>query len=250
MNSIQIIRVVAVTFFAFIAVNITAQNKNNYEIGINAGTFIYQGDLTNSFLGTYKGAKPAIGVFVSKDVDPYFSWRINLMYGKIGVDESQFTNPSWKQLRNFKFTTSVAELSSVIVWNFFGDNGANKYSRFSPYVFGGVGISLLNVKRDWHNINRSAFGDKSTVIIGLGVDTLHRTPTLLPIIPVGIGFKYAINNQLSVRAEGTYRIAFSDYIDGFSQSVNASKNDTYYGLSIGVSYKLFTNIYKCPTIKR
>ncbi|MFC4232848.1 DUF6089 family protein [Parasediminibacterium paludis] len=250
MNSFQIIRVMATTIFAFIVVNISAQNKNNYEIGINGGTLIYLGDLTNSAFGTYKGAKPAIGVFVNKDIDPYFSWRVNLMYGKIGVDESQFTTPFWKQLRNFKFSTSITELSSVIVWNFLGDNGAKEYSRFSPYVFGGLGISLLHVTRDWHNINRGAFDNKSTAIIGLGVDTLHRTPTLLPVIPVGIGFKYALNNQLSVRAEATYRIGFSDYIDGFSQSTNPSTNDKYYGLSLGVSYRLLANNYRCPTIRR
>ncbi len=250
MNSIQTIRVAAATIFAFIVVTISAQNKNNYEIGINAGTLIYQGDLTNSVFGTYKGIKPAIGVFVSKNLDPYFSWRINLLYGKIGVDESQFTNPSWKQLRNFKFTTSVTELSTVLVWNFFGDNDERDYRRFTPYVFGGVGISLLNVKRDWSNINRSAFDNKSTAIVGLGTDTVHHTPKLLPIMPVGIGLKYAINNKLSLRAEGTYRVAFSDYIDGFSQSTNASTNDKYYGLSIGVSYKLFGNNYKCPVVRR
>lgn len=252
MNSFQTIRLatLAIFVFTFTASKISAQTKSNYEIGINAGTLIYQGDLSSNALGSTKNLKPAIGVFVSKDLDAYFSLRANLLYGKIGDDESQYTSPSWKQLRNFKFSTSVTELSTILTWNFLGDNGAKDYRMFSPYVFGGLGISLPNVKRDWNGINRNAFDDKSTAIIGLGIDTLHSTPKLLPVIPLGAGIRVAVNDKLSIRAEATYRVTFSDYLDGFSYSAEPSKKDKYYGLSLGVSYKLFGNNYKCPTVIR
>jgi opacity protein-like surface antigen len=229
--------------------SVSAQTKGNYEIGINVGTLIYQGDLNNTAIGATKNLKPAIGVYVNKELDTYFSLRASLLYGKIGDDESQYINPSWKQQRNFKFSTSVTELSTVLVWNFLGDNGVRDYRTFSPYVFGGVGISLLNVKRDWSSINRTAFDDKSSAIIGLGIDTLRATPKILPVIPVGIGLRYAVNNKISIRAEATYRLNFSDYIDGFSQAGNPTANDKYYGLSIGMGVKLFSNNYKCPTVR-
>jgi Domain of unknown function (DUF6089) len=254
MNSNLKIRVVTTTLFtiAFTSTftSVSAQNKGNYEVGINAGTLIYQGDLSNSAFGSTKNLKPAIGVYVNKELDAYFSLRANLLYGKIGEDESQYSSPSWKQQRNFKFSTSITELSTVLVWNFLGDNGAKDYHLLSPYIFGGVGISLLNVKRDWSGINRAVFDNKSSAIIGLGIDTLHATPKLLPVIPVGIGIRYAVSNKISIRAEATYRITFSDYIDGFSQSTNATTNDKYYSLSLGVGFKLFGNNYKCPTVRR
>ncbi len=253
MNSNLKIRVVTSTLLsiAFTATftAVSAQNKSNYEVGINAGTLIYQGDLSNSALGSVKNLKPAIGVYVTKELDTYFSLRANLLYGKISEDESQYSSPSWKQLRNFKFSTSVTELSTVLVWNFLGDNGVKDYHMFSPYIFGGLGLSLLHVKRDWSGINSTVFDNKSSAIIGLGIDTLHATPTILPVIPVGIGLRYALSNKISIRAEATYRLTFSDYIDGFSQSTNPTTKDKYYGLSIGLGIKLFSNNYKCPTIK-
>ncbi len=254
MNSNLKIRLVTTTLFAVAITTFftsaSAQNKGSYEIGINAGTLIYQGDLSNSALGSVKNLKPAIGVYLNKELDAYFSLRANLLYGKIGDDESQYSSPSFKQQRNFKFSTSVTELSTLLVWNFLGDNSTTDYHLLSPYIFGGVGISLLNVKRDWSRINRTVFDDKSTAIIGLGIDTLHTTPTLLPIIPVGVGLRWAVNDKINIRGEATYRFTFSDYIDGFSQSVNPSTNDKYYGLSLGVGFKLFNNNYKCPTIRR
>lgn len=253
MNSNLKIRVVTTTLLAIAFTthfsSVSAQNKGSYEIGINVGTLIYQGDLNNTALGSIKNLKPAIGVYVNKELDAYFSLRANLLYGKISDDESQYSSPSWKQQRNFKFSTSVTELSTVLVWNFLGDNGVRDYSKFSPYVFGGVGISLLNVKRDWSGINRTAFDDKSSAIIGLGIDTLQATPQILPVIPVGVGLRYAVNNKISIRAEATCRIAFSDYIDGFGQAGNPTANDKYYGFSLGVGVKLFSNNYKCPTVR-
>ena len=232
------------------ATKILAQTKSSYEIGINVGTLIYQGDLSQSAFGSTKDLKPAIGIYVSKDLDAYFTLRANLTIGKIGVDESQFTYPAYKKLRNFMFTTPVTELSTVLVWNILGESYDRDYRKLSPYIFAGAGITFLNVNRDWSRIDTTFFDSKSSAIIGLGKDTLLATPRILPIIPLGIGLKYAITDKIGIRAEATYRLAFSDYIDGFSYAANPNTTDKYYGVSIGVNFNLARNNYKCPIVRQ
>jgi hypothetical protein len=66
-------------------------------------------------------------------------------------------------------------------------------------------------------------------------------------VPVGIGIRYSLSQALSITAEAAYRLTFTDYLDGFSKVADPSKNDHYYGLSIGLVYTfLKSKALKCP----
>ena len=249
MNSTSNIGMAIITLITILNSTLSAQQKPNYEVGINIGTLVYQGDLTASAFGSYQQLKPAVGLTVSKHLSSHFALCANLLFGKIGADESQMKSPAFKQYRNFKFSTSVTELSTVLVWNALGESIDKYYRKISPYVFAGAGLTFLDVKRDWGRINTSFFDTKSTAIIGLGIDTLHNTPKILPIIPIGAGVNYAITNCIGIKAEATYRFTFSDYVDGFKYAANPTSLDSYYGLSLGISLKLGNNSFRCPTLK-
>lgn len=226
--------------------NVYAQyDASRYEVGLNAGTLIYQGDLSAARMGYTKNLKPAIGVSLTRTIDPYFSLRANLTFGKIGADESKIGTPAYKQLRNFKFSTPVTELTAMLVWNVAGDNAGRK---LNYYFLGGAGFSFLNVKKDWRGINTSFFDNKSQAIIGLGTDTLRIAPRLIPVFPVGAGLRYQLTNSFSLHAEAVYRFTITDYLDGFKYSVNPNKKDSYYGISLGVSFKLGNNQFRCPAV--
>src|ERR1035437_10067513 len=134
-------------------------NAAKYEIGINAGTLIYQGDLSTSYLGSYHfhSLKPAVGLFASRAINNDFAIRANLALGKISDDESSYSSPAYKRLRNFKFNTSITEFSALLVWNVLGNRTDESVRKIVPYLFGGVGMALVNVHRDWSNFNRAAF---------------------------------------------------------------------------------------------
>jgi hypothetical protein len=223
-------------------------SKSKYELGLNLGTLVYQGDLTRSWKGDYKSLKPAIGVFVSRTLDPYFALRASLHLGKIATDESDYSTPAWKRLRAFKFSTPITELSSTLVFNFLGDNITDNFHRLSPYIFAGAGATFLNVKRDWSNLNRTAYDSKSDVQAGLVIDSAHSLPRVIPVIPIGGGLRFIISPQFALNAEGAYRFTTTDYFDGFSHAGNPRKRDSYYGLSLGISYRL--GGYKCPKVLR
>ena len=82
-------------------------NYSGYEAGIYAGTLVYQGDLTPKWYGSTHALKPAIGLYLSKAIDPYFSLRVNFTHGKISADESVYPTPVWRQQRNLKFSSAI-----------------------------------------------------------------------------------------------------------------------------------------------
>src|SRR5450631_3693152 len=249
MNSI-IRAKMALVFFIMLATQKTLAQftPSKWEIGINVGTLIYQGDLSENSFGYTNSLKPSVELWVSKSLDPYFSIRANLLLGSLGADESTYAGPVWRTHRNLKFNTSVTEVSAVLVWDINGKTYREGMRRFSPYLFAGAGFAILDVDRNWSRFDTTYFDSQSTAGQGLGMDTLHKTPTFLPVIPIGIGLRYMVSNQIFINAEATYRITSSDYIDGFSYAANPAKNDHYYGLTLGVSYRFGWTGMGCPRI--
>jgi hypothetical protein len=207
-------------------------NLSKYEVGLSGGVFVYQGDLTPEKLGAYKTVKPQLALHLYRKISSTFSMRLNINRGKLYANEALYTKPDWRQQRNFNFTTAVTELSVQGVWNFL----ENKSPRFSPYAFAGAGFAFLNIKRDWSNFNAAYFGDGAAVTIGLVIDAAKKLPRIIPVVPVGGGVRYYLNNRFSFLGETSYRLNFTDYLDGFSKAANPKKNDHYFSHSIGVMY--------------
>jgi len=236
--------------FVCTAAGAQAQQDNpKYEFGINIGFLVYQGDLTPKRLGSFETQKLAIGIHASRLFSPSFSVRGNLLDGTLKGDDAKYDKPEYRKQRNFNFTSPVIELSGQLVWNVLGRNYIER--GFSPYVFAGAGFSFLRIKPDWSNINTTYFDPESSEVwAGLAADSAHTLPRVLPVVPVGAGVKYFFNRQFAVTAEAAYRLAYTDYLDGFSQSVNPKLNDHYLNYSVGVIYRPGgRNRMGCPVMK-
>ena len=244
-------RAIAITF-AISACFSTARAQLDvpkHEIGASAGLFIYQGDLTPEAAGAFKSPGINFNLFYNHLLSRSFSLRTNLALGKLMADDANYKTPDWRRQRGFLFTARTAELSELLVWNILGNNYSNKQV-LSPYIFGGVGLTSLRITRDWHRYNPDYFATDSAFFKGLAADTTHALPGTIPVIPVGVGLRYAISPNLSIMAEASYRITFTDYLDGFSESGNPNKNDYYSSYSIGLIYTLGrNNPLKCPVMR-
>ena len=219
---------------------------SKYEVGLSGGVFVYQGDLTPQRLGSYKTLKPQFALHVYRILSPAFSVRLNINRGKLYGNDAKYNNPEWRQQRNFNFTTPVTELSLQGVWNIL----QARSPRFSPYLFAGAGISFLKIKRDWSNMDPAVFGESSDVQAGLAVDVAKTLPRIIPVVPVGAGVRYALSDRFSLTGETSYRLSFTDYMDGFSKSANPDKNDHYLSHSIGIIYSFGKKDKKlgCPSV--
>lgn len=220
---------------------------SKYEVGLSGGVLVYQGDLTPERLGAYKTMKPQLALHIYRKLNTSFSLRLNINRGKLYGDDAKYANPDWRQQRNFNFTTPVTELSVQGIWSFL----ENRSPRFSPYVFAGAGVSFVNIKRDYSNFNAAYFGENSDVSARLAEDIATSTPRVIPVVPVGAGVRYYLNDRFSLIGETSYRFSFTDYLDGFSKSANPAKKDHYLGHSVGVVYS-FGKKNKglgCPVVK-
>ena len=225
-------------------------NLSNWQIGLNAGAFVYQGDLTPSRFGSYKTLKPGIGLYISRVLSPSLILRTNLALGKLKGDDAKYNDPAWRQQRNFNFTSPVTEISELLVWNILRNNGNEMGKRFSPYLFGGAGISFIKVNRDYSKLNSGYFGDGSYLQSGLMEDLARNPPRSILVLPLGVGVEYYLSPKLALTAETNFRYTTTDYLDGFSRSANPDKKDYYHSHTLGLVYKFGSgNQYGCPVMK-
>lgn len=231
---------------------LTAQSlSSKYEVGLNGGVLIYQGDLTPTATGSFKTLKPVFSIYGTRILNNSFSVRLNLLHGKLKGDDGKYENPSWRQQRNFNFTSPVTEISGLFIWNVMGlrPNDAGIVN-FTPYLFAGAGFSFLKIKRDWSNFNYTHFSAEPGIINGLAEDISRSMPKAIPVIPFGIGVRYGISQKLSFTLESAYRITFTDYLDGFSKAANPELRDHYHSHTIGLIYTFGRNSnMDCPVIK-
>lgn len=220
---------------------------SNFEIGMNASAFIYQGDLTPARFGSYRTLKPGFSIYINRLLTPMWSLRTNFAIGKLKGDDAKYPSPEYRQQRNFYFTSPVFEISELIVADVLKHNLTRSYHGLSPYVFAGIGFSFLNIKRDWSRFNSEYFATEPGTLEGLAADKQHSLPDVIPVLPAGIGLRYALSKTISLNAETSYRFTFSDYVDGFSKSANDSRKDNYHTHSIGLIYQFQkSNDLKCP----
>ena len=220
-----------------------AQFKSSpYEIGINLGTGLYVGDLTPTLLSPYKSPGLFLGFSGSKKLTNAFSLQADLSFGKVKADDANYSNPAFRQQRNFNFKTSITELTASIVWNPVGRGRI-----FTPYLFAGAGISFLKVRRDYSNLNAEYFSNDPAITEGLPEDIAHRLPRIIPVVPAGAGIRYSINQEISLNLQTSYRLMSTDYLDGFSKAANPAKKDHYYTHTVGLIYSFGKkNTLDCP----
>ena len=222
-------------------------NVPKAEIGVSFSSFIYQGDLTPEDFGSSKTIRYGVFLHYSKILNSAFMLRTNLAFGSLRGDDSKYDDPEYRQQRNFKFKTGLLEISEWLVWNPLKSNYDDK--GFYPYIYAGLGLSIVNIDRDWSNYNAEYF-NTTDVTARLAEDSAHSLPTLIPFLPFGIGLRYNINWRWGVNAEATYRVIFTDYLDGFSVAANPDKNDKYHTIALGVVYRVGKkNLLDCPKVQ-
>jgi hypothetical protein len=228
----------------------SAQLKlSNWQVGVNGGVFVYLGDLTPSPLGSFKTLQPTGTLYISRILNPSFILRTNLVYGLLAGNESTYSSPAYRQQRNLSFSSPVKEVSELLVWNMYGNNNNEIGKRFSPYLFGGAGLSFLRVSRS-SNLNKSFFVNEPQVETGLAADLARIPPKVILVLPIGAGVEYYLYSKMSLTAETDFRYTFTDYLDGFSLAANPAKNDFYQSYTIGLVFKFGkSDNVECPVVK-
>ena len=191
----------AIILSSFFASKSTAQV---WEIGLQAGGAGYMGDLNPT--NPLKISGLALGAFVKANFDPNWALSFNYNNGKIGADDAKSANAQFRQ-RNLSFSNKLHEFSFMVDFNFFDYFSGGGYSRFSPYLYTGIGGVIFNPKTKYNDEEyKLALYDTE------GVD--YKTTALS--VPFGAGVKYNFKSNWTIMANIGYRNAYTDYLDDVS----------------------------------
>lgn len=204
--------------FVFSLSSKAQQFKPNTEVGLLLGTSYYLGDLnTNHF----NQSMPAAGIVIRKNIDKRFLYKAEVMYINLKSDERKSTDTIALD-RGLHFRSPVYELSAQLEFNFLPYQTGNPLHTWTPFVY--TGISLFSFNPQAENIATNGewidLQDLSTE--GQGTTTefdgeLRSKYSLIQFaIPIGGGFKIAVNENFNIILEYGARKTFTDYIDDVS----------------------------------
>lgn len=220
----------AIVLLFFSTVNAQESEEYRMEIGLNTGLMTYIGDFNSLII---RKMQPTIGVTANYNINPHMALNTLLMYGKIkgiSTDEKTYYHKYVKS--PWKFNNKLIDLSFSYQYNFFAYGTGQDYrgaKRFTPYLFGGIGISYLKYLIDEKKTAKQLFTAN---------------------IPLGIGIKYKIGERTNVGLTWTIHFTLSDKLDSQSdpygiKSTGLFKNtDNFSTLQLSLTYSFMV---KCKT---
>jgi hypothetical protein len=185
------------------------------EIGGFVGGSFYLGDLNQTL---FSQTQLAAGVIYRYNLNTRWTIRGNAFWGTVKADDEKHNNP-----RNLSFRSRINEFSLQAEINFLPYfTGSRTRYRFSPYIFGGVGLFTFNpqayhyntlaLKGEWVDL-----APLSTEGQGLAeYPDIKAYNTTQLCFPFGLGFKYSLNSTFAIGVEWGMRFTTTDYLDDVS----------------------------------
>lgn len=213
-----------------------------FEVGLGFGPMFFLGDLG----GTAGVGKPFV-----KDVDfpltklsknlygsyypsEWLGFRLAINHGVLEGNDAEAPNKGGAEVdrleRNLHFKTSVLEayLAAEIYPTVFFEKFDGLVGKFRPYGLIGVGVMKYNPKAqldgEWVEL-------KPLKLEGQGMaeyPTRKEYSLIQKEIPMGVGFKYYVKDNMYIGLEVLHRMLFTDYIDDVSTGyIDPIYFDTY-----------------------
>ncbi|MET0299840.1 MAG: DUF6089 family protein [Flavitalea sp.] len=215
-------------FVVLMAITVTATNAQyesivqQGEIGFSLGASHYFGDLNTR--ASINRPKIAVGAFFRKQFGNYVALRISGHYTQLGYSDIYSKDNEYQRRRNLSFNSNVFELAAQGDFNFFKFLPGDPYHSFTPYITLGAGVFSYD---PYAYINNQKVFLRPLGTEGQGLTEYpDRKPynTMAFAFPLGVGFKYAINERMNIGAEVTHRFTTTDYLDDVSKTfVGADK---------------------------
>jgi hypothetical protein len=222
--------------------NSFAQSNSPFSIGINAGTLIYNGDLSPSRLGSWKTPGIVVGLSGHKNLSHVLATRLEISIGAMRGDDAAYSSPEWRKHRALAFASRVTEAAIAAEWSPLG-----RERKIYPYALAGVGFSSMRIVPDYTRFDAAYFAGEPEVAANI-VKSFSKIPQGVAIFPVGFGAGYHLSPKFSLHAEAVHRFTRNDYIDGFSHSEAVKLKDGYTKYSIGLRYNWgYRDRNGCPT---
>ncbi|MDY0780872.1 DUF6089 family protein [Tenacibaculum sp. IB213877] len=196
-----------------------------HEIGFFLGGTNFMGDIGNT---SYINPNKIGGGFVYKyNLNPRIALRGTISYLPISGDDTHSNNP-YRKIRGYNFTNKIYELAAGVEFNFFEYNIRERNTSFTPYILTEIAV-FDSKKADFINGNNNiVFKNNFSYAI-----------------PVGIGIKGRLADNLAYAFESAVRFTFEDTLD-----YTTNKIDRLNFGGTGSDYYVFTGFSLVYTFGR
>ncbi|MBN1118912.1 MAG: hypothetical protein JXA77_17005 [Bacteroidales bacterium] len=210
-----------------LSTSLFAQRK--VDLGFIGGTDFYLGDINSTRL--FYSPRYAVGPIFRYNIDDRVSVRFHGVYANLSGTDSDFENNITKRPTPVSFSVNLVNIASQVEYNFFDYKTGIEAGEFTPYMFGGIGYSMV----------------LSSTVENSGV-----SPEQHFTIPFGVGSKLNVTRRMSAGVEWSMNKAFSDRLDGVISPLDDAEllmfnNDWYSFFGLFITYKFFKFAADCPT---
>lgn len=225
-------------------------SQGKFEIGFALSTMQYEGEIGGRFPYIYNDlhnptsrARLAGGINIGYHLTDFMSFRASLNVGSVqAADRLLKPDPDpavvYKLTRNLSFRSSIIEAGVVteiyplpVIFKRWGQN----LGRFNPYIIAGFNVFRFKP--------RSIYIDKTGALSWVDLKPLRTEGQGMPIanapkeysltstsIPIGIGVRFNVNENISLALEWANRTTSTDYLDDVSgRYIDNAEFDNYFG---------------------
>ncbi len=230
-----LICILSVTAFRSSAQSITSGN-GKIEIGLGIGPMFFLGDLGgNKGVGkstwlkdvSFPLTKLSKGIYANIYPTEWLGFRVSLNQGRVDGYDSLIKDHGGderlRKMRNLQFQSQILEAYAAmeIYPTVFFEKYDGLQGKFRPYGLVGIGMFHFNPKGKYYAPDGTAkWVDLQPLRLeGQGMaEYPDRRPYSLNQmeVPLGVGFKYYIKENMYVGLEVLHRQTFTDYVDDVS----------------------------------
>ena len=208
------IAIISLLCFSSFSNPANAQVVSSTEIGIMGGGSYYLGDINNKH---FDYMMPSGGIVIRKNIDRRIVVKGELLLGYVRGDDSRNAKDTANFNRNLHFRSPIYEVSGQIEFNFLPYETGNSLYPFTPFIFAGVSLFRFNPQAEANNGEWVALQPLGTEGQGTTSFQDRKKYALTQFsIPMGGGFKIAVNKTFNIILEYGIRKTFTDYLDDVS----------------------------------
>ncbi|NRF39339.1 DUF6089 family protein [Pedobacter foliorum] len=199
-----------------------ATKLNTWSIGINAGALAPISPLGGKNDFSNWKTNLGYGLYIKKQITPYFSLRLDGVRGKLKGDNSEpYKSGAVNDSPLSAFETNLdysASLNAVV--NLFNIDMFHKNNALQLYASAGAGVAGYKVKTSTGSGALTDYADGKTF------NEL--------IVPVGVGAKFKLSDRVNLDLGWTMNYVDNDNLDGYYRGSNDKYSYAYGGLEFAL----------------
>ncbi|WP_214229020.1 DUF6089 family protein [Pedobacter sp. B4-66] len=199
-----------------------ATKLNTWSIGINAGALAPISPLGGKNDFSNWKTNLGYGLYIKKQITPYFSLRLDGVRGKLKGDNSEpYKSGAVNDSPLSAFETNLdysASLNAVV--NLFNIDMFHKNNALQLYASAGAGVAGYKVKT---STGGGALTDYSNG------ETFNEL-----VVPVGVGAKFKLSDRVNLDLGWTMNYVDNDNLDGYYRGSNDKYSYAYGGLEFAL----------------